>query len=267
MDAILGELCALEVNFSKPDSVSNPNSVVSSKNGVSSPTVDMPTDPPPPPAPLQLEELLSAEPQYISPESVRQNKAMKGLLNSSKRTDSPDADSAFCENTSSNSSSSSNKQQLLHQQQQQQLLPPPPPPPPSSSASSTLLSSPQVQHDLSVTESSAGVRPLLQAEDAAAKAKAEKIRLAIEKIKEASIKKIFIKVGPEIVSTVESLLKCVVLCPLGIWRGWFRQVPSCGREDDRVPGVSYSGGEEPRKTRHLLGSRRVATRSPHGACL
>jgi len=93
---------------------------------------DTPTEPPPPPAPLQLEELLaSSEPAYISPERVRHNKMLMaaaaasitpppapGALANGQRTDSPDADSAFCENTSSNSSSGSSGRQpgQLHNQ-------------------------------------------------------------------------------------------------------------------------------------------------------
>ncbi len=78
----------------------------------------------------------------------------------SKRADSPDNDSAFCDNISSNSSSDS-----------------------SGNKTNGI-----VHADVPVHQ---------RDEDPVAKAKAEKIRLAIEKIKEASIKKIFIKVFSE----------------------------------------------------------------------
>jgi len=120
----------------------------------------LPLPPPPPPPPLCTRENISlyfqsvAEPQYITAETVRQNKL-------SKRSDSPDNDSAFCDNISSNSSNDSSKAS------------------PSTGAVHVELTSCHPE------------------EDSVSKAKAEKIRLAIEKIKEASIKKIFIKVFSE----------------------------------------------------------------------
>ncbi len=242
LDAILGELCVLESNFNTTNSQLEagyvkiahylpcifywcyimiycfcfrlsksepPSRKVTPPGGVS---CDTPTDPPPPPAPLQLEELLATEPQYISPESVRQNKQANLANNNNNsnnngngRTDSPDADSAFCENTSSNSSNgSAQQQQQVRQQQHQQnrLLPPPPPtPPPPLLSSSSPSQTSTLQRPISRTTSASDAVSMSSttesARDAAARAKAEKIRLAIEKIREASIKKIFIKVFGE----------------------------------------------------------------------
>ena len=99
-----------------------------------------------------IEKYLNSEPQYITAESVRQNKQ--------KRTESPDNDSAFCDNTSSNSDSSQEKVKL--------------------------------KLNLSTETENESV------------AKAEKIKLAIEKIKEASIKKIFIKVCSQFLAILKS---------------------------------------------------------------
>lgn len=130
--------------------------------------------PPPPPPPLStrgsIEKYLQSvsEPQYISAELVRQNKMAHGQPSRrigsqgesfSWRTESPDCDSAFSDNLSTNSSGESNPSKSN----------------PENGGGNKVDSSP----------------------DAAARVKAEKIRLAIEKIKEASIKKIFIKVFSE----------------------------------------------------------------------
>jgi amyloid beta A4 precursor protein-binding family B protein 1-interacting protein len=190
LDAILGELCALESNFDLRRTPPRQTTGMSSL-----PDNDMPTDLPPPPAPLQLqlEDLLASEPQYISPESVRQAKMM------AKRTDSPDADSAFCENTSSRSSGSSNNTATFKHPSSLGLLP--------SSRKTSQESAKSCSSSASTTSSSASASTTTtntalllspsDPQDAAARAKAEKIRLAIEKIKEASVKKIFIKVFGE----------------------------------------------------------------------
>ena len=102
-DAILGELCALESHFPTSSSTSTASSTTSSTgtvlqrapNGISlEPGIvsdselheELSTQPPPPPPPLMMSSqeniqkyLMSAEPQYITAESVRQNK----LLNTS----------------------------------------------------------------------------------------------------------------------------------------------------------------------------------------
>lgn len=165
LDAILGELCALENNFgpattagsaakvttpgakrkvtppsplvlrkAPPKSVTKPLTLLPPTNDillndVLPSDVSAPPTPPPPPPPLSSRENIEkffqsvSEPQYITAESVRQNKL--SMLSSSKRidvvsqpdnkrtdspvkrTDSPDNDSAFCDNISSNSSSDS----------------------------------------------------------------------------------------------------------------------------------------------------------------
>ena len=132
-DAILGELCALESHFPSSSNTSTASSTASSNVTVLQKVVSKPKMPhpdtnnhqddlvapvPAPPPPLMMssqeniQKYLSssaasstvsapAEPQYITAESVRQNKQ-----NQQKRTESPDNDSAFCDNTSSNSGNS-----------------------------------------------------------------------------------------------------------------------------------------------------------------
>ena len=105
-DAILGELCALESHFPTSSSTSTASSTTSSTGTVLQrgsncqdqtndhnhndhpnhedllqQEVPQPAPPPPPPLMMSSQEniqkyLLSAEPQYITAESVRQNKLM-----------------------------------------------------------------------------------------------------------------------------------------------------------------------------------------------
>ncbi|XP_059081464.1 abnormal cell migration protein 10-like [Tigriopus californicus] len=210
LDAILGELCALESNLNqKPARKSTNSSLIPD---VHEEDRDDPTDLPPPPAPLQLEELLASEPQYITAESVRQNKLL------AKRTDSPDNDSAFCENASSDSSNTSDNttnaksssiliQSAIGNNNSTNPLYSSRKPSVGQETRSCLSSAggASAHHRVS---SSATVHPSINEQtclNAATQAKAEKIRLALEKIKEASIKKIFIKVFGEDGST-KSLL-------------------------------------------------------------
>ena len=82
----------------------------------------------------------------------------------------PDNDSAFCDNTSSYSGSDMGNGNVV----------------PGGGGGSAIVS-----------ENDPILKSSVVAADAMAQAKAEKIKLAIEKIKEASIKKIFIKVFGE----------------------------------------------------------------------
>ena len=140
---------------------------------------------------------IPSEELYITAECVRQKKMANAashsfqqansannnnVANANKRTDSPDNDSAFCDNISSNSGNGSNgftesssSKQGNHTgilRKENKVVEPTP----------SLASNSEYE---TLKPSSAAIE------------KAEKIRLAIEKIKEASIKKIFIKVFGE----------------------------------------------------------------------
>jgi len=212
LDAILGELCALESNFNTAAAVAA-DAVVNSSKPPTSGSVMTPPPPALPPSPASHNCLRKGaappppvaapsssnqpEPEYITAEVVRQNKmAAAAAANSqnnnnihvksssksinaaaattTKRTDSPDNDSAFCDNASTSNSGESgggndkaNKVALTRLDGHMQLP----------------VSAEEEEENGGGGESRSS--------------KAEKIRIAIEKIKEASIKKIFIKVFGE----------------------------------------------------------------------
>eukprot|EP00095_Tigriopus_kingsejongensis_P009317 maker-scaffold320_size207635-snap-gene-1.17 protein:Tk09317 transcript:maker-scaffold320_size207635-snap-gene-1.17-mRNA-1 annotation:"amyloid beta protein-binding member 1interacting" len=184
LDIILGELCELETKIQTPLKVKSRLSPVLR-------SLAAPIAQPSMPSSLHQGENIVMEPEYISAESVRQKKSQF------RRASSPDTDSAFCENISSNSSNNSESQQR------------------SSSSASTVvevISHPdhrysqeeEFMEDAMKPKNVAHLRSLIHSEGITT-AKAEKIRLALEKIKEASVKKIFIKVFGEDGST-KSLL-------------------------------------------------------------
>ncbi|XP_040581301.1 ras-associated and pleckstrin homology domains-containing protein 1 isoform X2 [Lepeophtheirus salmonis] len=150
-------------------------------------------------------ELLS-EPAYITAESVRLNKLK------AKGTPPQDDDSAFGDNASSSSGNTSSSATL------------------GGIASISSSSSIMPKRQLSVAESP--VPPTKGAQLDPKEEKAEKIRLAIEKMKEAAIKKIFIKVFSEDGSTksllVDERMTVAQVCAMLAEKNNVKRDPSWG---------------------------------------
>ncbi len=144
LDAILGELSVLESQFEEEIAVSKLDTASSTSSSPSGAKSGQPSP---------VASVTSSNDSGIKSEDLQQplgKKPPTSLLTNGKRTESPDTDSAFCDNLSVLSSCSTSS-----------------------------------RTDKSLT---------LSTEEQEAKIKAEKIKLAIEKIKEANVKKIFIKV-------------------------------------------------------------------------
>jgi amyloid beta A4 precursor protein-binding family B protein 1-interacting protein len=157
LDAILGELSILESQFQEEiaENSVNAHSVVSSTQvgPAKGPTTTTKQSSPV----ASVTSSTSRSSPTSSSDTAAASKKQSNSVNG-KRTESPDTDSAFCDNLSVLSSCSTSSRSNGIQ---------------SSSGISSATSTPEEQE---------------------AKLKAEKIKLAIEKIKEANIKKIFIKV-------------------------------------------------------------------------